>query len=155
MYQSVHDTYFEDRVLSASPVELVHMLYQGAIGAVQDARHHLENCKIMERSQAINKACAILMELTAALNHEAGGELASRLAGLYGYMQRRLLEANFQQSDGPLGEILGLLATLDEGWEEIAKQREQAAAAKSPWEQASYPMGSDSEPAYSTGSWSL
>jgi flagellar secretion chaperone FliS len=155
MYQSVHDTYFEDRILSASPVELVHMLYQGAIGAVQDARHHLKSGKIMERSRAINKVCAILMELTAALDHEAGGELSSRLAGLYGYMQRRLLEANFQQSDGPLGEVLGLLATLDEGWAQIAKQRGQGATAKTSWEQASYPMGQDSEPAYSAGSWSL
>jgi flagellar secretion chaperone FliS len=80
MYQSAHDAYVESRVLSADPLELVQMLYQGAIGAVQDARHHLANGAIAERSRAITKACAILMELAGALDHKAGGELAGRLA---------------------------------------------------------------------------
>src|SRR3974377_1434726 len=111
MFQSAHDAYLESRVLSAGPLELVQMLYQGAIGAVQDARHHLAEGKILERSRAISKACAILTELTAALNHEASGELAGRLAALYDYMQRQLLEANFRQADEPLGEVLGLLVT--------------------------------------------
>ena len=155
MYQSVHDTYFEDRVLSASPLELVHMLYQGAIAAVQDARHHLANGEIMERSRAITKACAILIELTAALDQEAGGEIASRLAGLYGYMRGRLLDANFQQSEEPLGEVLGLLATLDEGWAEISKPSAQAAPETNSWEQVSYPMGSEAEHASSSAGWSL
>jgi len=36
MFQSSHDAYLESRVLSATPLELVHLLYRGAIGAVQD-----------------------------------------------------------------------------------------------------------------------
>jgi flagellar protein FliS len=152
MFQSAHDRYLESRLLSATPLELVHLLYQGAIGAVQDARHHLANGKIAERSRAISKACAILTELTTALNREAGGELAGRLAALYDYMQRRLLEANFQQTEPPLGEVLGLLSTLTEAWTEISRSAAQPAAEASPWSQNMPP-----EPAcaYSAGSWSL
>ncbi|HLI87026.1 MAG TPA: flagellar export chaperone FliS [Bryobacteraceae bacterium] len=155
MFQSAHDAYVENRVLSAEPLELVHMLYQGAIGAVQDARHYLADGKIIERARAISKACTILIELTTSLNMEAGGELAKRLASLYDYMRRRLLEANFRQSDEPLGEVLGLLATLTEGWAEIGKRRETPAAASSSWSEApAYPRV-ETEAAYSSGSWSL
>src|SRR5215471_21082000 len=104
MYQSSHEAFLESRVLSATPLELVHLLYRGAIEAVQDARHELAGGRIVERWRAISRACAILTELSAALNHQTGGELASRLGALYDYMQRRLLEANLQQSDPPLGE---------------------------------------------------
>jgi flagellar secretion chaperone FliS len=155
MFQSAHDAYLENRVLSAEPLELVQMLYQGAIGAVQDARHHLANGKIMERSRAITKACAILTELTAALNREAGGELSKRLGSLYDYMRRKLLEANFRQSDEPLGEVLSLLATLAEGWAEISKRSQAPVAAGNPWSDAPAYGGAELEASYSTGSWSL
>jgi flagellar secretion chaperone FliS len=130
----------------------VHLLYRGAIEAVQDARHYLADGKIAERSRAISKACAILIELSATLDHEAGGELAGRLAALYDYMQRRLLEANLQQIDPPLGEVLGLLVTLAEGWGEISKPDAQPAPSANPWTQ---PVVAETTGAYSAGSWSL
>jgi flagellar protein FliS len=152
MFQSAHDRYLESRVLSATPLELVRLLYQEAIGAVQDARHHLANGKILERSRAISKAGAILTELATALNHEAGGELAARLAGLYDYMQRKLLEANFQQVDPPLAEVLGLLATLAEAWTEISRPAAPPVTDAGPWNQ---PLPPEPASAYSAGSWSL
>ncbi|HEY7393131.1 MAG TPA: flagellar export chaperone FliS [Bryobacteraceae bacterium] len=155
MFQSAHDAYLENRVLSAEPLELVKMLYQGAIGAVQDARHHLASGKIIERSRAITKACAILTELTTTLNGEAGGELAKRLGSLYDYMRRKLLEANFRQSDEPLGEVLSLLATLSESWVEISKRTQAPETANNPWSDAPAYAGAEPEAAYSTGSWSL
>ena len=52
---------------------------------------------------------------------EAGGDLAKRLQALYGYSLVRLMDANLHQTDGPLSEVLGLLSTLSEGWQAIAK----------------------------------
>jgi flagellar secretion chaperone FliS len=152
MYQSSHDAYLESRVLSATPLELVHLLYRGAIEAVQDARHELAGGRIVERSRAISKAGAILTELSAALNHEAGGELASRLGALYDYMQRKLLEANLQQSDPPLGEVLSLLVTLAEAWAEISKPATEPPSPANPW---SHPVPPEAACAYGAGSWSL
>jgi flagellar protein FliS len=152
MFHNSHDAYLESRVLSATPLELVHLLYQSAIGAVQDARHYLADGRIVERSRAISKACAILTELSAALNREAGGELAGRLAGLYDYMQRKLLEGNLQQSDAPFGEVLSLLATLGEAWAEVSKPAAQAAAPANPW---SLEVPPEPACAYGAGSWSL
>jgi flagellar protein FliS len=143
-----HDAYLESRVLSADPVELVHMLYQACVQAVRDARHHLAQGEIGERSRAINKACEILMELNGALDRERGGDLSSRLAQLYDYMQTRLLEANIQQSDGQLAEVLGLLVTLGEAWEGT-RPVETYAAAGNAWSQGA---GQES---YTAQAWSF
>src|SRR4051812_36673111 len=94
MWSNAHDAYLESRVESADPVQLVRMLYQGAIGSVREARSHLSKGDIAERSRAISKAHAIVTELLVSLDHERGGEISMRLARLYDYMQRRLLEAN-------------------------------------------------------------
>lgn len=121
MWNNGQDAYLESRVLTAEPIELVNLLYQGCMQAVRDARLHLAEGRIAERSREINKACQIVIELSTALDHERGGEISQRLALLYDYMQRRLLEANMQQSDPPLADVLGLLSTLSEAWAEIRK----------------------------------
>jgi flagellar biosynthetic protein FliS len=68
---------------------------------------------------ANNKACEIVIELASSLDRTAGGEIALRLAQLYEYMLGRLMEANLQQTDAPLAEVLGLLATLAEAWDGV------------------------------------
>jgi len=108
--------YFEQMVLSASPVELIRLLYQKAIASTRNAREHLRGGRIPERCSAINNAYLVLGELTRSLKEEAAPELAKRLGALYAYMQGRLIEANLKQQDEPLAEVLGLLITLAEPW---------------------------------------
>ena len=131
MWNSGHDAYLESRVLAADPVELVSLLYHAGTQAVQGARRYLAAGQIAERSQAINRACAIVIELTNSLDHERGGEISQRLALLYDYMGRRLLEANMQQSDAPLADVLGLLTTLSEAWAGVRQPQQKPAAESS------------------------
>jgi len=105
-------------ILTAEPIELVRILYRTALSSVSAARAHLAAGQIQERSQAINKAVSIIHELALSLNPEAEPTLASTLAELYDYMQRRLLAANFEQSDAPLAEVMGLLETMTDAWYE-------------------------------------
>jgi len=138
MWNNGHDAYLESRVLAADPVELVNLLYQGCRQAVRDAREHLAAGRIGERSRAISHACDILFELSSALDRNRGGEISQRLALLYDYMQRRLLEANMQQADEPLVDVLGLLNTLGEAWEGVQRsEAKPAVEAASPWAQSS------------------
>jgi flagellar protein FliS len=117
MYANANDAYLESRVFSADPVELIRILYESAIAAVEDARRNLAAKAIAERSRSINKACGILAELIASLDRERGGEIADRLAQLYGYMHSRLIEANRLQADVPLADVLSLLKTLSGAWD--------------------------------------
>lgn len=80
MWNAAHDTYLEEKILSADPVELVCMLYQGAIDAVEEARRYLAAGEIAARSRAISKACDIVLELSSALDIQLGGQLSLRLA---------------------------------------------------------------------------
>ena len=116
MPYTTYDRYLETQVLSADPVQLVNMLYRGALEAVESARQHLATGLIIERSNQIMKAWDILNELSHSLNHAAAPDLSARLAGLYAHMQQRLIDANVQQADAPLAEVRALLSTLSEAW---------------------------------------
>ncbi len=116
-------TYFEQEILSADPMKLVCLLYQGAITDVREARRQLQASNVSARCAAVTKACDILGELTQSLDLKQGGELAARLRQLYTYMLNRMVEANLQKRDEPLAEVLSLLCTLQEGWQEISKQQ--------------------------------
>ena len=120
MTNPAHEAYLAQKVLSADPIELVRMLYAGATEAVDTARARLAAGDIRGRSAAISKAVEILAELAATLDHGRAPELSRSLAALYDYMQRRLLEANFQQADSPLLEVLNLVRTLAEGWKGVS-----------------------------------
>lgn len=62
------------------------------------------------------RAYSVIAELLSALRQETAPDLVRRLQSLYFYIQQRLLDANAQQADQPLAEVLGLLTTLEEGW---------------------------------------
>jgi flagellar protein FliS len=151
LVNSGHDAYLESRILTADPIELVNLLYQACVQAVREARRHLAEGRIAERSREINKACQIVIELATSLDHERGEEISRRLALLYDYIQRRLLEANMQQSDPPLADVLGLLSTLAEAWAGIRKP-EPKPAPENPWAQ---PQPAAREAAYGMQAWSL
>jgi len=137
MPRNAHNAYLESRILSADPMELISLLYQGAISQVREARRHLQAKDIRARSKSISKAHDILAELTIALDRNRGGRIADNLARLSDYMMRRITEANFKQIDEPLAETVGLLNTLQEGWDGARQQQAKPAApAGNAWAQA-------------------
>jgi flagellar protein FliS len=114
-------------ILTAEPIELVRILYRTALDSVSAARAHLAAGEIQERSQAINKALSVIHELALSLNPTVEPTLASTLAELYDYMQRRLLAANFEQSDAPLAEVMALLETMTDAWHEANPNGQEVA----------------------------
>lgn len=144
-----YGAYLESKVITASPLQLVHLAYEGAIEAITNAREHLAAKRIFERSSAITKAQQIIAELQSSLDYARGGELSTRLGQLYDYMQRRLIEGNFKQVDEPLAEAKRLLETLDEAWKEIASKEtglpQTTAAAASPYVSGNGPVFSRAE----------
>jgi flagellar protein FliS len=119
MQTTRYEQYLEAEVMGADPVKLVYMLYRGAIDSVGTARRHLAAGNIAQRSRQIQKVWDILQELGQSLDRERAGALGTQLAALYIYMQRRLIEANIQQSDAPLAEVEGLLGPLAEAWRSL------------------------------------
>jgi flagellar protein FliS len=111
--------YLESRILSADPVELVCILYEQAILAVENASDSIAAGDIASRSRAISKAIAIIGELEGSLNFEAGGEISRNLGRLYQYIRGQLVVANTRQEAAPLAEVERLLRTVAEAWSAI------------------------------------
>ena len=119
-----YQNYLEEEVLAASPLQLVRLLYRGALDSITAARRHLRLGEISNRSRAISKAMAIVTELSRSLDPAMTGELSNTLKELYGYVQSVLIDANVRQADPPLAEAETLLCTLMEAWEHCANQQD-------------------------------
>jgi len=104
----------------ASPHELTAMLFTGALERLAQARGAMQRGQIALKGEQLGKAISILDGLRGSLNHEAGGDLADKLAGLYGYMQQRLLQANLHDDADAVDEVMRLLKEIKAGWDQIA-----------------------------------
>ena len=119
----------ESIVESATPQQLVLMLFGGAIAALASAQQHLRVKDIAAKGKAISQAISIIDGgLKASLDLSVGGELARNLADLYDYMGRRLLYANLKNDPAALDEVRQLLLQLNGAWENLAAAPTAAAA---------------------------
>jgi flagellar protein FliS len=123
----------ETGVASASPHQLILMLYEGAISAVASAQAQLRLKDVAGKGQNISKAISIISDgLSAALEQNVGGDVARNLHDLYQYMAQRLLEANLKNDDSALEEVRQLLVQLKGAWESmpvLPKQSQLASGA--------------------------
>lgn len=103
----------------ASPHQLIAMLLDGALGRIASARGAMERGDKSNQGVLISKTMAILDNLRVSLDHDKGGELAERLASLYEYMERRLLEASSTADVAILDEVSGILREIKTGWDGI------------------------------------
>ena len=113
-------TYRQTQVQSRTPLELVVMLYDGAVKFLHLTREATERRDLAARRDASSRALAIVSELQSTLNMAEGGEIAERLDALYGYVNMRILDAARENSVAPLDDAIRVLETLRESWVSIA-----------------------------------
>lgn len=110
----------ESAVLSASPYQLVVMLFEGAISAIKKATILMDQGDIPGKGLAISKSINIIANgLRAGLDHSVNSELTGNLDSLYDYMERRLLEANLRNDKEALAEVQHLLEGIADAWQQI------------------------------------
>lgn len=128
-------TYRSTAVLTASPGQLVLMLFDGALRSLALAREAFDRSPEDFRrfeiiNQQLQKAQMILAELQGCLNFEHGGEVAPVLNRLYDYYSRRLLEANVRKQVAPVIEVERLVGELRSGWAEMLTRQSGAVTAE-------------------------
>ena len=128
-------TYRSNAVLTASPGQLVLMLYDGALTALALAREGFAQPEDdRQRIALINthllKAQAILTELQSGLNMEAGGEFARTMNRLYDYHIRRLTEANIRKKVEPVIEVERLVRELRDAWAQMLCKQDVSGGAE-------------------------
>jgi flagellar protein FliS len=132
MLPNPYQQYRATRVQTAGSVDLVVMLYQGAVKFIRLGIQALEHDDPKAAHANLVRAQDIVVELLGSLNRDAGGQIANQLAGVYDYCFRRLVTANVRKDPAPAREVLGIVRDLGMAWQEIALQQRQAHAIGAP-----------------------
>jgi flagellar secretion chaperone FliS len=114
------EAYKQTLVQSRSPLELVVMLYDGALRFLEQAAEAMDRRDMPAKAEAMSRSFAIIAELQNTLNVRDGGELARQLDALYAHMHDRLVDANVQRSSAPIREVVALLKPLRDAWSQVA-----------------------------------
>ncbi len=114
------DSYRQTHVQSRTPLELVVMLYDGALQFLAAARDAIERRDIPARRDAISRTLAVVSELQSTLNIEEGGPVAASLDDLYRYANRRLLDAAMRNDVKAIDEVRKVFEVLRDAWHTIA-----------------------------------
>lgn len=121
-YSQYQELDLASKTASASPHQLVLVLYAGLMDELVRAKSHIEAKRFERKAKSINKCIDILNALTSALEFDSGGDVVLNLARLYDYCVYRLYEASEAMSVSKIDEVLHILGNLREGWEGLAQK---------------------------------
>ena len=110
----------ESRAVTASPVELVTMLYDELETAIGVLGAMVRQGQRISATDPAHRARAILIGLDAGLDHEAGGDVAGALSRVYRSMRRKLDEAVAANSEEALADLLEGILTISSAWRQLS-----------------------------------
>ncbi len=112
--------YRENVVLSATPEQLVVMLYDGVQRFLRQAGGAMRAGEVERSHNALRRAEMIILHLDGVLDYEQGEPIASQLHPIYSFCLAHLGRARLEQDADKLEEVGNLLGELRESWAEIA-----------------------------------
>lgn len=119
--------YLETSILTATPEQLVVMMYEGAIRHLKLSITHIEERNLEGKRLSINKSLEIINGLRSALDMTRGQDIAVELRRIYSYVSSKIVEGSIQLKTDPINEAVQLMSTLLESWREVAIQRQKQA----------------------------
>ena len=122
------ETYKKQRILTASPLELIVMLYDGLNKNIKLAQRAISKNNIESAHERLVKAQDIVNELTNSLDLNI--PMSEELLRLYEFLGASLGEANMKKDAELLEPILEITDNLREAWEEINRTTREATQAE-------------------------
>ena len=114
-------SYQVNGISTSSQSQLIIMLYDGALQAVNQSIQCMSRQEIAEQSRYILKAQDIINELSLALDMKQGGEVAKTLEQLYQFVLNQLIQANITSDKMYLESVIKVLSPLRDAWSRIAE----------------------------------
>jgi flagellar protein FliS len=111
--------YRESSVLTASPEQLVVMLYDGVGRFLRQAEVLLREGSYERAHDRLNRGEAIIDELLATLDMDQG-QVAERLQAIYVYCKRCLTDARRDRDGDKITLVVRLLGELRDAWSQVA-----------------------------------
>jgi flagellar secretion chaperone FliS len=119
---SARDNYLETEVLTATPQKLRLMLIEGAIHAAERTRHFWSAGDKDLAFDTMIRAQQIVTELMSSLNYENDNPLIKKLAAVYLFVFRTLVEANVKHDEKKLDEAIRVLEEERVTWRQVCEQ---------------------------------
>ena len=132
MNANLAQNYLRTKVLTATPEQLQLMLYDGALRFGEQARVALREKRYEDSYRLISKVQKIIAELSVTLKPEVAPDMCKKLAALYTFVYRKLIEANIDHQLASMDEALNILRYQRETWamllDQLGKKRAAEAA---------------------------
>ncbi len=136
MSTHVGNSYLRDTVMQASPEQLQLMLYDGAIRFACQGREAIEQKNYEQVYEKLSRAQKIVLEMQAGLRHEVHPELCSRMAALYAFIYRKLVNASVQRNTSDVDDAVKVLRHERETWvlllDKVARERHSGEMSTAP-----------------------
>ena len=117
--------YRQTEVLTTSGVQLVVLLYDSAIQAIELASDGIARRHQPDKARFLGRAVGIVCELSSVLDVERGGEIAKSLYRLYEYILWEFTQANLRNDARHLDGPLRCLKEMRGAWHTVAQQQDQ------------------------------
>jgi flagellar protein FliS len=127
----LHQQYRKAQIETATPAQLILMLYDGAIRFCALGKEAMLVRRLEEQNTHLIRAQRILGELMGSLDRELGGELAGNLFSLYLFMYQELVMANLHGKPEPVDRVVSQLTELRDSWQEAERITARAGTSKS------------------------
>lgn len=115
-----YEQYRQQGVLTASPAELIVMLYDGCIRQLKLAILTLEDGDNVEIANgAMLKAQAIVQELATSLDRKY--EIATELFQIYEFVEETIFNTIHNRNADDLRPLVEIMQELHESWVEVAR----------------------------------
>ncbi len=111
---------------NASPHRLVQMLMEGTLDKLSVAKGQILRKDFSGKSRQISAAMSIIMTLRNSLDLTSGGEVASNLNDLYGYMYNKLVDSNAHNDIAAIDEVASLLKEIKSAWDAMPVEVQNA-----------------------------
>ncbi|MCB0882566.1 MAG: flagellar export chaperone FliS [Thermoleophilia bacterium] len=111
--------YTQRTVQTATPGQLVVMLYDGMIRFFTQARAAMESGDVQTMNERVGRGLAIVTELRCTLDMTQG-ELPERLAGIYDWCHDEVIDARLANDTARINQVIGMLADLRSAWAQVA-----------------------------------
>lgn len=119
MYAPALETYHRQRVMTASPMQLVRMLYDAMLQSTREAKTALQSKDYTVAHNSLLHAQQVVEELDRAVDEAKGGEIAGNLRRLYDFLLQRLTYVNITKSVSALEDTETVMEEMYQMWSAV------------------------------------
>lgn len=110
------------QVKTSSPGDLLMLLFDGCFRFLNESVVAMERGDRAKAGERLDRAHAILGELTSTLRHEVWPELCENLEGVYLFSMGHLVKANLEQDANMVRDVVTILEPVRDGFREAVRQ---------------------------------